>query len=146
MVEQNPKNATRKRLLLRGVITLVLLASLGALIAPNFTRYRCRVGPTTMCKSNLKNIGTALEMYSTDWSGHYPRNLNLLTPNYLKTLPVCPGAKRVTYRADFGPSAPGNEGHLEDYFYVECTGLNHEYLELPADYPKYTSEYGLIER
>jgi hypothetical protein len=47
-----------------GGVTLFI----GALLAPNFVRARHR-NATTACKSNLKNIGTAMEMYSTDYDG-----------------------------------------------------------------------------
>lgn len=53
------------------------------------------------CGTNLKNIGVALENYSTDYAGRYPRvgpsgssdekvDLALLTPRYLATAPTCP--------------------------------------------------------
>jgi len=52
------------------------------------------------CKSNLKNIATALEMYATDNRGRYPTGLDQLlqppTP-YLKQIPTCPAAGRSTY-------------------------------------------------
>lgn len=41
------------------------------------------------CLLNAKKIGTAMEMYSTDNSGHYPRELSMLTPEHLKTIPTC---------------------------------------------------------
>lgn len=44
----------------------------------------------TVCRSNLKNVATAIEMYQTDWNGASPSTLASLTPNYLKTLPKCP--------------------------------------------------------
>jgi len=116
------------------------------LLAPQFTRSCHRQTPLTACKSNLKNIGTALEMYSTDWSGHYPPNLNLLTPNYLKTLPECLNAERVTYRIATGLNAPLNHGRFQDYYLVECTGTSHQDVNIPADYPKYTGIMGLIEQ
>ena len=85
-------------------------------------------------------------MYSTDWEGHYPATLDTLTPNYLKTLPLCPSAGSMTYIAQFGPAAPMNNEHFEDYYLVECAGEHHmEIIRLP-DYPKYNSIEGLIER
>lgn len=39
------------------------------------------------CHANLKNLGTALEMYATDFSGQYPMTLQQLAPEYLKQLP-----------------------------------------------------------
>ncbi|MDQ7823593.1 MAG: hypothetical protein RDV48_12410 [Candidatus Eremiobacteraeota bacterium] len=38
-------------------------------------------------RSNLKNIGTSLEMYSTDHKGYYPEKLEDVTPEYLRQLP-----------------------------------------------------------
>ena len=121
------------------------LAILAAILIPNLIG-RGNFGPLTACKSNLKNIGTALEMYSTDYDGRYPINLSRLTPNYLKTIPECPHAGRVTYQADFGPRAPGNEAGIEDYYLVECTGTTHSDIGVLADYPKYDSIRGLTER
>ncbi len=45
----------------------------------------------TRCQSNLKNIGAALELYSQDNKGLYPPRMEMLTPDYMKTIPRCPG-------------------------------------------------------
>ncbi len=54
------------------------------------------------CLSNLKDVGTAMEMYSTDYAGRYPMvpgsrqftdqlvPLAQLKPGYLKAVPTCP--------------------------------------------------------
>lgn len=55
----------------------------------------------TQCKSNLKNIGTAMEMYSTDCGGRFPHDASCLTPNYLKRIPTCPTVGSDTYTAGF---------------------------------------------
>ena len=47
------------------MIVIAIIAILAAILVPNFIRARAQ-GQLTACKSNLKNIGTALEMYSTD--------------------------------------------------------------------------------
>ena len=120
-------------------------ALLEAIIAPQFLRTRGSYGPLTACKSNLKNIGTALDMYSTDWQGKYPPNLEFLTPDSLKTIPQCAIAGRQSYRTTFGPTAPGNIHQVEDYFIVECVGVDHESGPIPADYPKFNSTDGLID-
>jgi hypothetical protein len=104
-------------------------------------------GQLTACKSNLKNIGTAMEMYSTDYAGKYPpAGLALLTPNYLKTIPECPAAGRPSYVCHFGPSALLNEEKHEDYYLIECKGDHHLDIIRQADYPKYNGVVGLIER
>ncbi|CAN0391541.1 unnamed protein product, partial [Phaeothamnion confervicola] len=74
---------------------MILSTFVSAVLFPG--RTHCG-GQLTGCKSNLKNLATSLEMYSTDNAGHYPRSsLNLLTPNYLKVIPQCPTAQRDTY-------------------------------------------------
>lgn len=92
-------------------------------------------GPTlaTRCKSNLKNLGTAMEMYSTDYDGCYPDSLSQLTPNYLKTIPTCPAAEKVTYRQGFASQ--------EDAYTLMCGG--HHHAELERNFPQYTSAQGL---
>lgn len=126
-------------LALGGVVLL-----LAAILVPNFIRARAR-GSLTACKSNLKNIGTALEMYSTDNHGLYPKSMSALTPNYLKTFPECPNAG-MTYRAEFGPNAPYNTDRHDDYYYVECHGENHKSVSVTGDFPSYNGIQGLIER
>lgn len=115
-----------------------------AIMVPNFIRARGQ-GQATACKSNLKNIGTAMEMYSTDYQGKYPPNMSYLTPNYLKTIPECPAAATVTYTAYMGKNAKGNPDHYNDYYYVECKGANHVKVGLPPDFPAYNGIMGLIE-
>lgn len=102
-------------------------------------------GVLTACKSNLKNLGTAQEMYSTDWSGHYTSDLGQLTPNYLKILPECPGAGKVTYKLQTGPDVPGNETGFNNFYSFECSGRNHAWAAIPQGYPRYDS-MGLTER
>ena len=127
-----------------------ICAVLAAILVPNFIRARSR-GQLTACKSNLKNIGTAMEMYSTDWSGKYPtgEDMALLTPNYLRSIPECPSAGSVTYKATVGKGVAYNTGTaqgFEDYYFVECHGNNHAAVSVPANYPQHDSISGLFER
>lgn len=111
-----------------------------AMLVPSLIRARPQ-GLFTACKSNLKNCGTALEIYSSDFSGRYPTSMHRLTPNYLKTIPTCPAASRDTYSETY------RVGTDPDLFTLVCTGLNHRRagLEVP-NYPQYTSQQSLIER
>lgn len=122
-----------------------LLFTLAATIAPNFIRARAQ-GRLSACKSNLKNLGTAMEMYSSDCEGKYPLYMMKLTPNYLKTIPECPNTGRVTYRMTFGAAAPYNTQNYQDYYFVECTGEGHVPLGAPPNYPQYNGIVGLMER
>lgn len=138
----------RKRPFLRPIDLLILLSVglvLAATLVPNFVRARAR-GQLTACKSNLKNISTALEMYSTDFSGKYPASLDLVVPNYLKTLPICPSGGEKTYRAYFGSTIPHNPQRYQDYYYIECYGENHTTVSVDGNYPAYDGIKGLLER
>ncbi|MBX3170429.1 MAG: hypothetical protein KF760_23690 [Candidatus Eremiobacteraeota bacterium] len=130
------------RFLGRLVLTLCgcffLLILLLAFINPR--GYRSRTyGQLTACKSNCKNIATALEMYSSDHKGRYPQKLEqLLEGNYLKVIPTCPTARRMTYENYQVSSQP-------DAFSFACCGLNHSKANLGANLPRYYSETGLID-
>ncbi|MCE7874620.1 hypothetical protein DYH09_30215 [bacterium CPR1] len=97
----------------------------------------------TSCKSNLKNIATALEMYSSDNEGRYPVDLGGLTPNYLKVIPGCAATgKKDTYSGSYEAQAG------PDSFTIFCKGENHTragYPRLTANFPQYTARFGLVE-
>ncbi len=116
---------------------LGIIIALGVVIAPNFLRARSQ-GSVTACKSNLKNIGTALEMYSTDHGGHYPEKLGDLTPQYLRTIPTCPSAGIDTYSPSYRST------RVPDYYLVFCSGSNHQ-GSCPPNFPQYDSVQGLCE-
>lgn len=103
-------------------------------------------GAFRSCCSNLKNLGTALEMYSTDNSGAFPDRLSQLTPNYVKTIPTCASAHRDTYSNGYSvthPRVPG--GHAPDAYTVVCEGSYHvNATQWPPNYPQYTDVKGLI--
>lgn len=116
----------------------VLLA--GTMLPRTFVRCHGQ-GKLTACKSILKNIGTALEMYSTDYCGHYPLSLSQLTPNYLKIIPTCPARAYDTYSCSY-------ISHREpDRYTFYCSGINHVSAGISSnDYPQYNSSQGLVER
>lgn len=89
----------------------------------------------TICKNNLKEISTAMEMYSTDWSGRYPTDLAQLVPEYIDEIPTCRAAGAVTYRMEMGEEASHNPAGLRDYFYLCCSGENHLAVSVPKDLP-----------
>lgn len=125
------------------MIVIAIIAILAAILVPNFVRARGQ-GHLTACKSNLKNIGTACEMYSTDNSGRYPTALSALTSGamggYLKTIPTCPAAGADTYTDSY------SVGSNPDVFTVYCNGTNHAAVDVEANLPKYDSVQGLIEK
>lgn len=94
--------------------------------------------PIARCESNLKNLGTALEMYSTDNNGRFPQRLAALTPLYLKAIPTCPDAGRDTYSASYQVAAS------PDAYTLYCRGNNHAREGMAPNSPQYTSTVGLI--
>lgn len=131
------------------MIVIAIIAILAAILVPNFIRARAQ-GQLTACKSNLKNIGTALEMYATDNGGRYPLSLqklsevsslgNTATQAYLKQIPLCPSAGQNTYSEKYTSIMN------PDNYSLYCEGSNHTAAGMPADYPKFNAEMGLIER
>lgn len=79
------------------MIVVTIIAILAAIMIPNFLRARAQ-GQLTACKSNLRNIATACEMYAADHRGENPPDLDTLTTPtgvegeevYMTELPTCP--------------------------------------------------------
>lgn len=127
---------------------LHLLALLSGFFGPGFmlmSTLKCHCGgQLTACKSNCKNIATALEMYSSDFGGRYPSRLQELTVGgYLKKLPTCPTAGEMTYINYHVSQNP-------DSFRFGCVGNYHEKAYTGYDspsfgYPRYDAEIGLID-
>lgn len=117
------------------------LSALSLLFLPWF--FFSRGGPrgessqVAACRANLKNVATALEMYSTDNQGAYPASLSQLTPNYLKVLPDCPAAGAQTYLESYQVATH------PDNFTLFCSGHHHEAAGMGPDHPLYNSIEGM---
>lgn len=129
------------------MIVIAIIAILAAILVPNFLKARAQ-GQLTACKSNCKNIATALEMYSSDNGGRYPTQgsfVNLLTGgNYLKLIPTCPAAGSSTYTGAFTST------QTPDSFSFYCTGNNHAkaytgFTAVSGGFPQYSAESGLLD-
>lgn len=92
------------------------------------------------CKANLKSTATALHGYATDNANSYPRTLDQLVPKYLAQIPTCPCAFDANYSSSY-QSSPKPKA-----FTVFCKGAYHASQGLANDYPRYTSQTGLLER
>ncbi len=115
------------------------IAIVSTILTPNFLRARAQ-GQYTQCQSNLKNLGTALEMYSTDNSGHYPDSLGKLTPDYLRVIPTCASAGKDTYSETYHSTLN------PDSYNFYCSGHNHGGVGVSPNYPQYNSTSGLVAR
>ena len=122
-------------------IFLSVIAALAYILIPNFLRARAG-GNYNHCQSNLKNIGTALEMYSEKNNKLYPPSLSMLTPDYLKTIPTCPSGKLKSggYAATYHVSSDGKA------YSFYCGGVNHSNVGAGKNYPQYNSYTGLMPK
>jgi len=86
------------------------------------------------CRTNMKNLGMAIEMYSIDNNGEYPQSLTNLTPKYLKNIPSCPAAGTgqiyvSSYQVSRKPRG----------FTIYCAGSHHKKSGIFKDFPRFTS-------
>ncbi len=82
------------------------------------------------CCSNLKNYGTALEMWSTDHDGSYPQDGESVHPYYLAFGLACPNSDKAPYGYEL----------KDGVYYISCSG---DHSELGAEPPTYNGEMGL---
>ncbi|MBX3166118.1 MAG: type II secretion system protein [Candidatus Eremiobacteraeota bacterium] len=129
------------------MIVIAIIAILAAILVPNFLKARAQ-GQLTACKSNCKNIATALEMYSSDNGGRYPTQgsftQQLTSGNYLKLIPTCPAAGGSTYAPAYTST------QTPDSFSFYCTGNNHAkaytgFSTVSGGFPQYSAESGLLD-
>lgn len=100
-------------------------------------------GQLTACKSNLKQLATALELHAADRQGRFPPDLSRLEHGFLRALPTCPVSHKIpAYHRVGGP-----EG-----FQLYCSGDHHHQSLLkshPAaatlNFPRYSGRRGLLE-
>lgn len=142
-----PKKSRAGFTLIELMIVIAIIAILAAILVPNFLKARAQ-GQLTACKSNCKNIATALEMYASDNGGRYPASNNLAAKltagSYLKSIPTCPAAGSNTYTATYTAT------QTPDNFSFYCAGNNHGkaytgFGSQSNNYPQYNAEIGLVD-
>ena len=112
---------------------LATLAYYALVILWHFSHVRS-LGQLTACRSNVKNLVTAMEMYGADNKGQYPEDLFALTPTYLKTIPSCASsADYRPYKLEKSPSS----------FTILCVGSAHKGVYVQTDRPACNSVSGL---
>lgn len=108
----------------------------------------------TRCQSNMKQIGTALELYSQDNEGLYPPKMEMLMPKYIDKIPRCPGKDMQGKEWSIGRILPGRGRYEQTYragngyesYTFYCRGLRHSAVGIPFNHPQYSSEEGVIMR
>ena len=95
------------------------------------------LGLLAECRHNLRNIGIASEMYSSDSDSKFPESLSKLVPTHLFKIPRCPvNNTEYTYQREI------IAGKL-DHFVIRCQG-DHAGVQVAKGYPRYDSIVGPI--
>ena len=82
------------------------------------------------CCSNLKNYGTALEMWSSDNEGNFPQDGDSIHPYYLAFGIACPNSDKKPYGYEL----------KDGVYYISCSG---DHSDLGVEPPTYNGEVGL---
>lgn len=145
------------------LIVLVITGLLFWIMSPSYFKARCSA-QVTECKSNLKNMATALEMYAADNEKAYPANFDAICAgngNYLKCMPTCPSKHNRIFVHDrsielmywkgppAGPDYSYNVTFQPAAYSLHCL-RNHDaaykgFKSSPRNYPQYDSEKGLLD-
>ncbi len=99
----------------------------------------------TQCQCNIKNLGTALDMYAGNNDGDYPAKLGKLTPEYLRVIPTCAQAWKDTYTDGYVVYNDLKDPENNRYT-LYCCGKYHKHVCAPRNYPQYRSKEGLIPK
>lgn len=94
-------------------------------------------GGREACSEELKNVATAMELYSTDHEGKYPAELSQLVPDYLPAMPTCPVNLKDPYILESGAASLHNDKKFPQYYYLTCSGSH------PGGSPAFDSTVGL---
>jgi len=126
------------------MIVIAIIAILATIIMPKFTQARDR-SKLQACKTNLRHVGVALEMYANENQRLYPATGSvsssciLVTAGYLKRDARCP----VTNNTYWITAAADNT-------YCNCAcGASpsaHASMGIPDYYPRYDTRRGVLER
>lgn len=108
--------------------SLLLVLLLAAFIPRLLQAYSAR--QLDRCRSNTMEISFALEMYASDFGGHYPADLaGLIRSGHLKAIPTCPTARFDNYSSTYHVSA------APDSFSFGCAGRHHGEPSRAKTYP-----------
>lgn len=98
-------------------------------------------GNLETCKSNLKNIATAVRLYANDNSGYFPVKLDnvCLNPKWgMESIPTCPSGLRDTYSAGYEIAKDWKS------FTILCAGKYHTSANVKENFPQYNTIRGMF--
>lgn len=127
---------------------LLLIATLAYILVPNFKKAKAG-GLYTECQSNCKNIDTALLLYANDNNRCYPPRMEMLTPDYLKTIPTCRGYEaKIELIRRKRPSYCDTYTVSDDFraYSFYCGSNDHHIVGVSENFPQYNSESGLTAK
>ena len=125
--------------LIEMMVVMALIALLAAILIPNFNRARAK-SQLEACRTNLKSIAQALEIYASENSAHYPPNILVLTPNFLKAFPECPAVSAPTYIGSY------SSAREPDIFTIYCQSAAHTPYNISPNYPQWHSISGVADK
>lgn len=98
---------------------LVIILLLTSILIGYIIKSRRTPGQLTACRSHMKEVAIALELYASENGGHYPKSLEeLVRVKYVQQLPTCPAAQKMTYTDYRVATRP-------DSFSFSCVGDHH---------------------
>ena len=133
------RRSSRGFTLLELLTVVFIISTLASIMIPTVKRAMWKA-QATVCATNVRNMATALQVYSNDYDGLYPDDLNKLSPKYVRILPTCPSAGTVTYAAGYSTTSDSQS------FTLSCKGKNHELVGYGQDEPYYDLNTGLNPR
>jgi len=122
--------------LLEIMIVVSIIAILVAIIIPRIKKMEGRAKMVS-CISNLKNIATAVNIYSNETMGQFPVSLTSIFPDFIGKIPECPAALKDTYTAGYTTNDEYND------FTVCCYGKYHAICGLDSNQPFYSAVNGI---
>jgi hypothetical protein len=90
------------------------------------------------CKVNLNKISVALNLYCLDNQGALPQRLAILSPEYIRGIPSCPVAGRVTYGYACSTERSAYTLWCEGKYHCEVAGC-------APNFPLYSTDLGVID-
>lgn len=101
------------------LIAMGIIGTLAAILTPVLIRARFKTYHSA-CIQNVRNLATALELYSLEYDTLYPADIDALTtatPPYIAYIDVCP-SNALGYKTNYSVTNANQE------YLLECPGIH----------------------